>query len=87
MADLVPTERRGMVMAAIGRGSLLLNFRSGPGGGPTMGFLLTLPVIVGSLLGGYMYDYSPHITWSLLGGTVLVNAIIAMFLLKKTDKE
>ena len=87
MADLVPSERRGMVMAAIGRGSLILNFRSGTGGGPTMGFLLTLPVIVGSLLGGYLYDYSPHITWSLLGGTVLLNAVIAMFFLKKTEEE
>lgn len=87
MADLVPMERRGMVMAAIGRGSLLLNFRGGPGGGPTMGFLLTLPVIVGSLLGGYMYDYSPNITWFTLGCTFLLNAVIAMFLLKKTGKE
>jgi len=87
MADLVPMERRGMVMAAIGRGSLLLNFRSGPGGGPTIGFLLTLPVIIGSLLGGYMYDYSPNITWFILGSIVMLNAIIALFLLKKTGIE
>ncbi len=87
MADLVPPERRGMVMAAIGRGSLLLNFRGGSGGGPTMGFLLTLPVIVGSLAGGYMYNFSPNITWFILGCAVLLNSLIAIFLLKKSSKE
>ena len=82
MADLVPQERRGMVMAALGRGTLLNNYRSGGGGGPAMGFVLTVPVILGSILGGYLYDYSPATMWTLLGLSVLVNALIAFFLLK-----
>jgi MFS family permease len=87
MADLAPQERRGMVMAALGRGSLLNNYRGGGGGGPAMGFVLTVPVIMGSILGGYLYDYSPVITWTILGCSVLVNAFIAFALLKTSPSE
>ena len=86
MADMVPVERRGMVMAALGRGMLMTNVRGGGGGGPGMGFVLCLPVIVGSLLGGYIYDTSPTMPWILLGLVLMVNAVLAAFFLRPSEE-
>jgi len=82
MADLVPRERRGMVMATMGRGMLMTNTRGESGGGPGMGFILCLPVIVGSLLGGYIYNANPTYPWLLLGSALVVNATLAAYFLK-----
>ncbi|UCH56660.1 MAG: MFS transporter [Candidatus Bathyarchaeota archaeon] len=82
MIDLCPPDRRGMVMACLGRGMMLINYRGGIGGGPGMGFILTLPVIIGSFLGGYIYDAFQAAPWLLLGAALAVNALLAAFLLK-----
>jgi MFS family permease len=85
MVELVPQERRGMVMATLGRGMLLTNYRGGVGGGPGMGFVLTLPVVVGSLVSGYIYDAVPYVPWLFLGTALVVNAIIVAFYLKTKE--
>lgn len=82
MVEMVPRERRGMVMAALGRGVLFTNLRGGVGGGPGMGFILTLPVVVGSLISGYIYNAIPLAPWLLLGVALGVNAILAALFLK-----
>jgi MFS family permease len=87
MVELVPQDRRGMVMATMGRGMLLTNYRGGVGGGPGMGFLLTLPVVVGSLMSGYIYDAMLFAPWLLLGTALVVNAIIAAFYLKTKEEK
>jgi len=87
MVELVPRERRGMVMATLGRGMLLTNYRGGVGGGPGMGFVLTLPVVVGSLMSGYIYDAMPFAPWLFLGTALVVNAIIAAFYLKTKEEQ
>lgn len=85
MADMVPVERRGMVMATLGRGMLMTNLRGESGSGPGMGFVLCLPVIVGSLLGGYIYGESPSVPWMLLGSAFAVNAVLAAFFLRTEE--
>jgi MFS family permease len=87
MADMVPSERRGMAMAAIGRGMLVTDLRGGGGGGPSMGFVMTLPVIIGSLLGGYIFQMNPVTPWIIQGCALFLNAIIATFLLKPTKRD
>ena len=87
MAEMVPRERRGMAMATLGRGMLLTNYRGGVGGGPGMGFVLTLPVVVGSLVSGYIYDAYPSAPWLLLGTALVANAIIAAFFLKTGEES
>lgn len=87
MVELIPQYRRGMVMATMGRGMLLTNYRGGVGGGPGMGFVLTLPVVVGSLISGYIYDAIPSAPWLLLGTALMVNAILAVFFLKTKEEE
>jgi len=87
MVDMVPGERRGMVMATLGRGMLLTNIRGSVGGGPGMGFVLTFPVVIGSFLGGYIYDTSPTSPWLFLGAALAVNAVLAAFFLKPGKKS
>jgi len=87
MADLVPRDRRGTAMAALGRGMLFVNYRGGGGGGPGMGFILTLPVVVGSILGGFIYDAIPSSPWLLLGAALTINAILSALFLKPEKRD
>lgn len=66
LADTVPRDIRGQVMAALGRGSIIFGASSGSAGGPAIGFLLTIPVMVGSLAGGYLYSENPALPWVFL---------------------
>lgn len=84
MATASPPEVRGRVMAALGMGFLFVDTRGGStGGGPGMGALLTVPSIVGSMLGGIMYDIDPKLIWLLLGGSMIINALLAFVYLRR----
>ena len=87
MADMVLSERRGRVMAALGRGMIIVNFRGGGGGGPGMGFLLTFPSILGFLLGGYVYNAGPANPWLLLGGALAVSALLSALFIEPHEQE
>ena len=80
MADMTPREMRGRVMAALGRGMLIINYRGGGGGGPGMGFFLTIPSILGFLLGGLIYDANPLYPWLILASAAAVNSALALML-------
>jgi len=81
MADYIPRELRGRVMAAIGRGSVMVGATGGGTGGPGMGYIFTIPVMVASILGGILYSMNPTYPWiCVLVTTVLQLATIAMFI-------
>jgi len=80
MADIVPREMRGKVMAAFGRGAIMINPGRG-GGGPGMGYAFVFPVMFGSLIGGYVYGVNPTYPWLLqlvltIGSLILSLAFI-----------
>lgn len=80
MADLVPRDMRGRVMAALGRGTVMLGAASGGTGGPGVGFVITLPLMLASLAGGYLYDAQPAAPWFVVGLTVAISlALVARF--------
>ncbi|MDF1515555.1 MAG: MFS transporter [Anaerolineae bacterium] len=82
MADLIPRPLRGQVMAAVGRGTVLLGASSGGTGGPGMGFLITLPVMLGSLGGGYLYALNSNLTWLFAAGTAVISLLLALFYIR-----
>jgi len=82
MAQLVPSSMRGRVMAALGQGMLFINIRGGGGGGPGMGALLAIPSIVGSMLGGYIFEINPYLPWVMMGVAMLLSAFINEFLIR-----
>lgn len=77
MTHSVPPERRGRVMSALGQGMLFINTRGGGGGGPGMGTLLTIPSIIGSLLGGVIYGIDPNLLWLSFGLVLAASAAIS----------
>ena len=81
MAHSVPSERRGRAMAALGQGMLFVNTRGGSGG-PGMGAILTIPSVLGALMGGFIYSYDPKLPWLLLAAFLLLNAGIATVFIK-----
>ncbi len=89
VAESVPREMRGRIMSAIGRGVIMVTGPGvgGGGGGPGMGFVLTVPIIVGSLVGGYIYSVSPTFSWLLLTGALAICTVISIVLLRDPQKK
>jgi MFS family permease len=82
MADTVPRDMRGRVMAAIGRGSVMIGAASGGTGGPGMGFVVTIPVMVTSLLGGYLYAFEPRYPWFFAAAAVAISLSVSALLIR-----
>jgi MFS family permease len=80
VAESVPRELRGRIMSAIGRGVIMVTGPGvgGGGGGPGMGFVLTVPIIMGSLVGGYIYSINPAFSWILLTGALTICIVIGV---------
>jgi len=76
MADLVPRETRGRVMAALGQGGVMLGAAGGGTGGPATGFMVTIPLMISSLLGGYLYKLDPVYPWYFIAGSMLIALLL-----------
>jgi MFS family permease len=76
MADLVPRNLRGKMMAAIGQGGLMIGPAGGGSGGPALGYLFIPPVMIASLAGGYLYTLNPAFPWLFS----LVTTVLSIFL-------
>ena len=63
MADMVPRDIRGRVMSALGQGGIMIGPAGGGTGGPAMGFVITIPLMIASLAGGYLYTLNPAYPW------------------------
>jgi MFS family permease len=80
MADCIPRDIRGRAMAALGRGTVLVAATGGGTGGPGMGFLITVPVMVASLAGGVFYAANPVYPWYFFLFTILASiAVTALY--------
>jgi MFS family permease len=77
MADTVPGNMRGRVMAAIGRGTVFVSAATGGAGGPGMGYLIIAPVVIGSLAGGLLYNYNPAAPWVFSFGATALSLLLA----------
>ena len=77
MADSVPREMRGRVMAAFGRGSVMLGATGGGTGGPGMGYFITVPVMIASIAGGVLYTANPTYPWVFVFAATLISVIVS----------
>ena len=85
VADSVGREIRGRVMAAIGQGSVMLGAAGGGTGGPGMGYLITVPLMLASLAGGYFYAYNPMLPWLFFLGTTLISIVLTLLWIRDAD--
>ena len=81
MADIAPREIRGQVMAALGQGGVMIGAAGGGTGGPGTGFFITLPLMIASLAGGYLYAQKPTYPWIfVLIAATLATILTALFI-------
>jgi len=81
MADIIPRENRGRVMALVGQGGIMIGPAGGGTGGPAVGLLITIPIMISSLIGGYLYALDPRYPWYfVLVATVCMVVITALFI-------
>jgi MFS family permease len=82
LADTIPRNIRGRVMAAMGQG-LGVGIS---GGGYSRGFLLFIPATIGSFLGGYIYDFNPAMPWLIQSVFLLLGIALTLMLVKEPEK-
>ena len=82
LADLIPRDIRGRVMSAIGRGAARLAPSSGGTGGPGMGFLVTIPLVLASYVGGIVFELDPRLPWMLVPAIMTISLFIAILFIR-----
>ncbi len=88
MADIVPRENRGRVMALVGQGGIMIGPAGGGTGGPAVGLLITIPIMISSLMGGYLYALNPRYPWIfVLAATVCMVVITVLFIRDPQNAE
>jgi MFS family permease len=86
MADYIPREMRGRVMAAIGRGAFMVGAAGGGTGGPGMGYIFTLPVMASSIIGGILYTLNPIYPWIVVLVTIIIQLLTLIFFIRDPVK-
>ncbi len=86
MADYVPRHLRGKVMAAFGRGSVMIGAAGGGTGGPGMGYLFVLPVMASSIVGGVLYNMNPTYPWYAVGIATAVQLVCVLLFIRDPEK-
>ena len=80
MADIVPRDIRGRVMAALGQGGIIIGTVGGVGG-PGVGFVTIVPLMITSLAGGYLYAWNPASPWFVATiATAIALILIVLFI-------
>jgi MFS family permease len=82
MADMVPREKRGRVMAALGQGGIMIGAAGGGTGGPGVGYVITVPLMVSSLLGGLLYAVNPVYPWLFALLATMLQILLIAFLVR-----
>ncbi|OGO06195.1 MAG: hypothetical protein A2Y73_01010 [Chloroflexi bacterium RBG_13_56_8] len=86
MADTVPRDVRGRVMANIGQGTIMICAASGGTGGPGTGFLVTIPLMIASFSAGYLYAASPAYPWVFAFIATLASVILSVLFIRDPQK-
>ena len=77
--SLTPQER--------GKGTVMIGAVSGWGtGGPGVGLLVTIPLMIASLSGGYLYYYAPASPWIFVLITTLVAIVLTALSIRDSSE-
>ena len=86
MADTVPREKRGCVMAALGRGTVFLGATGGGTGGPRVGYMITIPIILSSVAGGCLYTFDPRYPWLFVTVSILISLLVSALYIRDPEE-
>lgn len=73
-------------MAAIGRGTVMVGAASGGIGGPGMGFIITIPVMLASILGGTLYSRNPAHPWGFVSIATAISVVLSALFIRDPKK-
>ena len=82
VADIVPREIRARITSAYGRGSIGIIGGVGGAGG---GYVVAIPSLIGSIVGGVIYSFNPTYPWLIQTGFLAICFILGTLLLKETE--
>jgi MFS family permease len=82
MADTIPRNIRGRVMSALGQGGIMLGAAGGGTGGPAMGFVIIIPLMIASLMGGYLYTQNPAYPWFFVLVTTAISVLLTLLFIR-----
>jgi MFS family permease len=85
MADYTSRSIRGEVMSAVGRGTVLVGATGGGTGGPGMGSLFVIPVMISSLIGCTLYALNPDYPWYIVAVASLIQVVLVMFFIRDPE--
>lgn len=81
LANIIPRNIRGRIMAGLGQGIPL----GISGGGYAQGFVLFIPNMLGSMVSGFIYEINPMYPWYINSITLLACLVITVFMVKEPD--
>lgn len=64
----------------------MIGAASGGTGGPGLGLLVTIPLMIASLSGGYLYAYDPALPWIFVLVTTLLAVILTALFVRDPSK-
>lgn len=73
-------------MAALGQGGIMLGMAGGGTGGPGVGFVITIPLMIASLAGGYLYVLNPSYPWFFTGLTTAISLFLILLFIHDPQK-
>jgi len=85
ISDYTPRNMRGKVMAAVGRGTAMIGAAGGGTGGPGLGYLFVIPVMISSLVGGILYAMNPVYPWYFVAGATVLQLLCVMLFIRDPE--
>jgi MFS family permease len=86
LTDHIPRDLRGRVMGALGRGVLMISPVPGGTGGPSVGYIFAVPVILGLVIGGYVYNYSASALWLIQCAFLIASLSLSILFLREPQQ-
>lgn len=82
LANSIPRESRGRIMSALGSGMSI----GITGGGYSSGFLIFIPMAIGSKIGGIIYTINPVLPWYAQSLTLILALVLTFFFIKEKSR-
>ncbi|MGQ9680453.1 MAG: MFS transporter [Candidatus Bathyarchaeia archaeon] len=82
LANSIPREMRGRIMAGLGSGMSI----GVTGGGYSSGFMVFIPLSLGSMLSGFVYNLNPALPWYLQSLLLALAMILGIRLIHDVEK-
>ena len=86
ISDYTPRNIRGSVMAAVGRGTAMIGAAGGGTGGPGLGYLFVIPLMISSILGGSLYSMNPTYPWYGVAVACVIQLLCVIFFIRDPEK-